>query len=175
MKLLVRALPLVTLASLTLGGLGTTHTALAAQSAAGRDPGAALRARVVARYPQATVAVMKLSGKSRTVAYAAVVNLLAQPGATLSGGSGAQAMEWYIETFPHQAVYALYVRELDSTGVALWQYEFVPAQKALRRYHLPVRMKESYPWYSWRLTRMDISAAAHRGAWPTSYKVHPAH
>jgi hypothetical protein len=124
----------------------------------------ALVGKLKQRYPHAIVQVNRMGGRTQT--YAIYVNLAGQPGASLSTGAGAQALAWYLQAYPKQAVYALYSYEQDKDGLGFWEYEFVPAVKALRRYRFSFTANKTYPWTSWQLSTADVQHAATVGAWP---------
>jgi hypothetical protein len=130
-----------------------------------------LRKEIVTRFPKAAVQINRM-GKGKL--YAVVVTLVGQPNATLSGGSGAQVLAWYLAAFPHQVLYALYSYEKDRDGLAFWEYEYVPGSSVLRRYRFALGTTHTYPWYSWTLTAAGIRQAAMAGHWPKAV-IHPAH
>src|SRR5689334_21309799 len=116
--------------TLALAGLGmatpATHVGAAAPVAtatpAAHAPAvpsvpATLRSQIIQRFPKANIQVNSMTGKS-SKAFALVVSLVAQQGASLSGGDGARVLSWYIKAYPHQALYALYSYEKDKDGLA---------------------------------------------------------
>jgi len=154
-----------------IGAVPVTHAApvAAASRPQGTAAAAALRHNIQQRFPKAVVQINQIG---KTSSYALYVTLLAQPSATLAGGSGAQVLAWYIAAYPHQPLYALYSYEKDTTGPGFWEYEFVPTNTILRRYRFSFNSTHSYPWYSWKLTQADIGRAAQAGKWPSNAVVH---
>jgi hypothetical protein len=171
---LTRRVSLLAAGMVLLAGLGgrapaTRVAAMAALPQAQQaDAAATLRQTIQRLLPKAVVQINRMG---KTSSYAVYVNLLAQHGATLTGGNGPRVLSWYVQAYPRQPIYALYSFEQDADGRALWEYEFVPGNTVLRRYRLSFSA-HPYPWYSWKLTKADLARAAQAGKWPSKAVVH---
>jgi hypothetical protein len=159
-----------TLALLGLGvGAAPRHADARVAAAAARPPalsaaGQALVVKLKQRYPHATIQINRMGNSAQM--YALYVNLVAQPGATLSSGAGALVLSWYLHAYPKQPIYALYSYERGKDGIGFWESEFVPSAKVLRLYRFSFAVNKTYPWTSWHLSLADVQHAAAAGAWP---------
>jgi hypothetical protein len=169
-----RRVSLLAAGMVLLAGLGgrapaTRVAAMAALPQAQQaDAAATLRQHIQRLLPKAVVQINRIDKTSSSALY---VNLVAQHGATLTGGNGPQVLSWYVQAYPRQPIYALYSYEQDAAGRTLWEYEFVPANTVLRRYRLSFSA-HPYPWYSWKLSKADLARAAQAGKWPSKAVVH---
>ncbi|GAC1427786.1 MAG: hypothetical protein NVSMB65_00730 [Chloroflexota bacterium] len=163
------ALAVVTCAGMLLSAAPGAAAATGHPATLSATAGALVK-QIQTRFPNASVQINRIGGHQRT--YAVYVVLPAQPHASLAGGAGAQVLAWYVHAYPHQSLYALYSSERDRYGMGLWEYEYVPAAKVLRRYRFAMTSKHPYPWTSWHLTYRGLLQAAQAGSWPSNGVTH---